>query len=76
MSVTLCDPPVCTGYFFYDPPFSRAQKVVTLPHFTPPPPPANYSDRIHLFALCSLLAFCSLFMYPLPYLKKDDVLLA
>ena len=28
--------------FFHDPPFSGAQKVMTLPHFSPPPPPPCY----------------------------------
>ena len=41
MSVNLhvCDPSFCTAYFFHDPSFSGAQKVMTLLHFPSHPPP-------------------------------------
>ena len=46
MSVNLCDPPFCTAFFFHDPSFSGAQKVMTLPHFPPLlPPPLLISDK-------------------------------
>ena len=43
-STYLHDPPPFNGPFFMTPPFSEAQKVVTLPLFPPPPPlhPANF----------------------------------
>ena len=38
----LHDPPPFNGPFFMTPPFSESQKVVTLPLFPPPSPPANF----------------------------------
>ena len=38
----LHDPPPFNGPFFMTPPFSKSQKVVTLPLFPPPSPPANF----------------------------------
>ena len=39
-----CDPPSFHVIFVHNPPFWRAQKTLTLPHFPPPlpPPPANF----------------------------------
>ena len=38
----LHDPLPFNGSFFMAPPFSESQKVVTLPLFPPPLPPANF----------------------------------
>ena len=38
----LHDPPPFNVPFFMTPPFSESQKVVTLPLFPPPSPPANF----------------------------------
>ena len=38
----LHDPPPFNGPFFMTPAFSESQKVVTLPLFPPPLPPANF----------------------------------
>ena len=40
--VYLHDPPSFNSPFFMIPPFSESQKVVTLPLFPPPLPPANF----------------------------------
>ena len=40
--IYLHDPPPFNGPFFMTPPFSESQKVVTLPLFPPPLPPANF----------------------------------
>ena len=40
--IYLHDPPPFNGPFFITPPFSESQKVVTLPLFPPPFPPANF----------------------------------
>ena len=42
MGIYLHDPPPLNGRFFMTPPFSESQKVVTLPLFPPPSPPANF----------------------------------
>ena len=41
-SIYLHDPPPLNSPFFMTPSFSESQKVVTLPMFPPPLPPANF----------------------------------
>ena len=41
-SIYFHDPPPFNSPFFMTPPFSESQKVVTLPLFPPPLPPANF----------------------------------
>ena len=56
--IYLHDPPPFNGPFFMTPPFSESQKVVTLPLFPPPFPPAN-SWQVPKLKRVTIKCFCA-----------------